>query len=208
MNSTIIVTQREDYINDRNEWRDVLDRALIEFLIKSNLMPYPIPNSLIKKSGDLIFHNWLDELSPRGIVLSGGGDIVDNSLRHITENKLLEWALERDIPILGICRGMQVIAKYFGCNLHRHSNHVNVFHSLVFEENTNLLNLPVFVNSYHEWVIDSCPTNFKIIARSEDGVIEGIQSKDMKILGLMWHPEREDATSKCSNVISNFFDKV
>ena len=100
-------------VNAQNyeEERDALSHDWTSLLEDLGFISVHIPNTL--KNLD----SFLDEMDLDGIVLSGGDNIGDNKKRDETENKILNYALERKIPIIGICRGMQLINKYFGGKL-------------------------------------------------------------------------------------------
>ena len=66
-----------------------------------------------------MLNTFLTELNLKGLVLTGGEDIGKNKNRDQTEVNLLNWALKNSLPILGICRGMQLIAKYKKVKLER-----------------------------------------------------------------------------------------
>ena len=179
---------RRDFINGRNETRAALDERLIEFLDYSGFETVLIHNSF--KDIHSLFR-YLNRNSIEGIVLTGGNDIGNIPCRDQTERWLIEYAMETKIPLLGICRGMQMIGNYFGCTLKKVHGHVNVRHEIVS---------PIYgersVNSYHQYSLKSCPDNFSVTDRSSDGEIESIRSKGGAILGIMWHPEREPSFSE------------
>jgi len=117
-------------------------------------------------------------------VLSGGDDIGKFILRDYCENLIIKFALKKKIPIYGICRGMQILGKFFNVKLLKVKNHVNVNHKIFSKNNVNL------VNSYHNFTLAKCPKNFEIEFMSADEKIESMISKDKKIYACMWHPER------------------
>lgn len=181
----VTVSQRSEFLRSRNEFRDCLDRRFVEFLTCANLTVVPVPNALVSGSdGANVIANWLTRLSPNFIVLSGGGDVGDDILRDKTEKYLIAFAERRQLPLLGICRGMQTLCLQHDCKLEKAFGHVRSRHQLVGEISHE-------VNSYHNFSIDSCPSDFRIIARSEDGCIEAVRHKFLPWEGWMWHPERE-----------------
>ena len=126
----------------------------------------------------------VDECFTSAIVLSGGNDIGLFSLRDKTEYLILDYALEKKIPVLGICRGMQIMSRWAGTKLKRVEGHIRKRHNLKGE-------IKKEVNSYHAYSIAECPKGFKILALSEDGEIEAIRHSSLPLEGWMWHPERE-----------------
>ncbi len=189
----IILTQRVDYKKEYEEHRDAIDQNLIKLIRQLKCLPYTIPNNLFSKKDSNqekknIIDSWVSNMNFSGIILSGGNDLGEYSSRDTTELLLLEYAKNNKIPVLGICRGMQLMAQFFGTGLVKVKNHVAVKNSLKFEEN---ILFPKIVKCFHNYAISSCPKGFKINARSEDGNIEAISHNSLPFEGFMWHPERE-----------------
>jgi putative glutamine amidotransferase len=186
------VTQRVDKVESYDEWRDALDQRLMEWVVQSGFVPIPIPNILIdlnlSDSRQPILENWLSAVQVDAVLLSGGSDIGDIKERDITEKYLLSWAEKYRKPVLGICRGMQMMGIYAGAKLIKTDGHVKTRHQL---HNKKSHPLPESVNSYHNFVLEGCPDAFQILAESEDGNIELIRHKELPWEGWMWHPERE-----------------
>ena len=184
----VAVSQRVDFISTRKEFRDSLDQRLISFLLSASFIPVPVPNGLLiqtrKETNPDLLKNWLQNVLPSAIVLSGGNDIGLFSLRDKTEYLILDYALEKKIPVLGICRGMQIMSRWAGTKLKRVEGHIRKRHNLKGTIRSE-------VNSYHTFSIAECPKGFEILALSEDGEIEAIRHSSLPWEGWMWHPERE-----------------
>jgi microsomal dipeptidase-like Zn-dependent dipeptidase/gamma-glutamyl-gamma-aminobutyrate hydrolase PuuD len=163
----------------------------------------------------------LDHLD--GLILSGGGDINPlllgeepipqlgnvNPLRDAHELLLTQLALDRQIPILGICRGMQVLVAALGGTIHQDMKvcmpDVNLLkhaqtmprttasHSVRFDQGSILRGLfgeGCAVNSFHHQAVATAGEKLKVVATANDGVIEAVESTEYKsVMGVQWHPE-------------------
>lgn len=182
----IIVTQRFDYLSDRDEWRDSVDFRLCEWILRSGYTPFPIPNCI---QSDSEAKEWIDQLDPCGLILSGGGSVLLQDHRSKLEAVLLDSFEAQRLPVLGICRGMQALATRAGIGLVAVEGHVNVHHHLV-SSMADLSAFPAAVNSYHELCIQMVPPDYIVSALSSDGSIEAIKRNSLPWEGWMWHPER------------------
>lgn len=181
----IAVTQRVDRVDSRDETRDALDRRVVTWLSSLGALPYAVPNNLY--SQDLLLC-WLEALSPDAIVLSGGNNIGDCIDRDMTEKFLLDYASNLGLPLLGICRGMQMMVHHVGCKLVPIAGHAGTQHELVHSEE---LTFPFNVNSFHDWTTFSCPDDYEVIATAPDGCVEAVRHRRHSWEGWMWHPERD-----------------
>ena len=191
----VAVSQRVDHYPDRKETRDALDQRLITLLLVAGFIPVQVPNRLYKALPDGRFDHegldgWLAIIKPEAFVLSGGNDIGQSIDRDLTEGWLLEHASQYQKPLLGICRGMQMMAQWGGVGLRPVQEHVRTKHILSGE-------IASEVNSYHSFALASCPVDFKVLATSEDGEIEAIRHHSLAWEGWMWHPEREEYFAAC-----------
>lgn len=182
----LAVSQRVDYLPGRQEFRDSLDQRLIGWLQVVGALPIPVPNRFPREQG---IEAWLAAINPHAIVLSGGNSIGENFDRDTTEAALIDYASASSLPLLGICRGMQMMAHYEGTGLESSPGHAATRHAL---RPLNEAAFPEEVNSYHNWRLASCPRGYAVTAEAEDGGIEAIRHRDLPWEGWMWHPEREE----------------
>ena len=135
---------------------------------------------------------YFKSLSLNVLVLSGGDSLGETIRRDETEYALLEFALKNSVPVIAVCRGMQIAHSYLGGSVLDGdqkfiSTHRATKHDVVFEDG-NVLSL----NSYHNNLINeqTLSPHLSILARcKEDNSIEAFTGKGL--LGIMWHPERE-----------------
>lgn len=183
----IAVTQRVDYLETRKETRDSLDQNLVRFLLHLGAWPLIIPNSLPLNE----LRHYLSHFEIDGVLLSGGNNIGEKLDRDETEHALLSYAQERKLPVLGICRGMQMLAFFSGTSLKKVSNHAKTFHQLQPKLDNDQF-FPKKVNSYHDFSLSKCPDGYHVTTSSQDNEIESIKHKSLNWEGWMWHPERND----------------
>ena len=184
----VAVSQRVDLIEDCEEYRDSLDQNIINFLFLCGFIAVPVPNVPKSSSENLKVEDrielFMEKIEPHAVVLSGGNDIGKNVDRDHTELKILAYAKEKNLPLLGICRGLQMMAYKAGTVATPLVGHVGTRHKIrgeIFGE----------VNSYHNFGILDCPKGYRVISRSDDNSIEAIKHCELPWEGWMWHPERE-----------------
>ena len=179
----IAITQRVDSAENYEERRDALDQNWHTFLHEVDIIALPLPNTPAS------VQTIVSEIKFDGIILSGGNDLAlyggDAPERDETEKILLDHAIKQDIPLMGVCRGLQFIQVAFGATLHRVANHVAVNHKISFDTHADT------VNSFHNFGTTEGVSALVTMAVAEDGVIEAVSHRDHRIHGIMWHPERE-----------------
>ena len=173
----------------RNEFGDKVDSRLIRFVLAAKYLPIVLSNyKVIRRNygwDTSVLNQYLNQVNVDGILLTGGSDFGVDDNRDVTEKAVLSWANQEKLPVLGLCRGMQLMGKLEGGYLEEVSNHVREYHQL-----TGVISSRV--NSYHKFAFRNLPSCFKILATSSDGVIEAFQHRKNNWEGWMWHPEREE----------------
>lgn len=188
---------------------DLLDKVATSYtdsIVEAGGIPVILPNL------EAMLPHYLEMID--GLVIIGGTSDVDPSLygqenqgskdldpeKDRLELKFIEQAIQRQIPIFGICRGLQTLNVYFGGSLIQdlpkdsinhlqypsQSEHV---HSVQIR-GSHLVNEGAYgVNSVHHQAIDRVGEGLFVTAHAEDGVIEMIEHADLPIVGVQWHPE-------------------
>lgn len=177
----IVVSQNVTLLDDRGETRDGLDQRFVEILEAVGFTIFPVPNNIrnVKKM--------LTVIAPDGILLSGGNSLGEEAARDEVEGFLLEYATTHQLPVLGVCRGMQMINRYKGGTIREVSNHANVPHVLRSSISGSETRV---INCYHNYQIDKLGEGAEILGTAEDGCVEAIAIKGHAWTGIMWHPER------------------
>jgi putative glutamine amidotransferase len=189
----IAFTQRLVENESYPEMRDALDVRWAEFCAELHVLPVILPSSFN-------FREYFEAVEISGVVFTGGNDLYSVSKeplslkRDIFETSLLQFAIENNIPVLGVCRGMQLIADYFGATLRNVEGHIASKHEIVVAADCNYFessSSQVIVNSYHSYAVTTLPECLLKAASSKNGIIEAIEHTHLPIAAQMWHPERQ-----------------
>ena len=148
------ISQRVDTAPHYKERRDGLDQRWAPLLEALGFWPVIIPNTLQNVSG------FIKEMGVEGLIFSGGNDLADYAKNGVgislerdqTEEQLIMVALEKQMPVLGVCRGLQFIAHYFGASLLEIDGHVGVEHDIRLDSFVGKHHCRV--NSFHRLGID------------------------------------------------------
>jgi putative glutamine amidotransferase len=189
---------------------DFLKHSYVQYLEKFGLVPILVPNCLADPG--LYFL----ALGVEGLILTGGGDVdparysqENRASREIspqrdqTEAVLVQIAVDRGLPVLGICRGMQALNVYLGGRLVQDipteiggaASHGGGVHPISIRSPRLARVLGserLDVNSYHHQGVtaDGVAPGLEAFALCDDGIVEGIWHPTRPILGVQWHPER------------------
>ena len=180
---------------------DFVDHYWINYFEKKNYVYYQLPNSKKISKKILGIINNIDV-----IILPGGNDIFGkdkySKIRLAVEKNIIYYGLKKNIPILGVCRGMQVINNFFGGKIHRINGHMKKKHNIHMK--TNIFGKSKYiVNSYHNYGINhiSKSKKFNTLATDKNYNIEMFKHQNKKIYGVMWHPERANTFSMLDKII-------
>lgn len=195
-----------------------LHRGYYDAIVEAGGLPVLLPNMHEEKALELL--NSLD-----GLLLSGGNDVEPgffgeapipklgfiNPFRDSLEISLCRQAMKQDMPVLGICRGIQLMniamggtiyqdleSQWTSGKLYKHSQQAPDWygsHEVELEKDSKLIQLlgveKLRTNSFHHQAIKKLAPCFKATAWCGDGVVEGIESPSHTFaVGVQWHPEK------------------
>lgn len=196
--------------------RAYVNRDYVEAVINNGGIPFIIPFSQDKE----VIKEQIKNID--GLILSGGHDVYPLNYGEEPKTKigqvfperdeydfeLLKNAKKRKIPILGICRGLQLMnvfeggslfqdLSYIGNDILKHSQNDRPTlktHSVNIDKSSKLFEIfkvdEFLINSFHHQAINKVAKNFKVVAKAKDGVIEAIEYKNYPFyIGVQWHPE-------------------
>ena len=188
------------------EIRNAIDVMWLDLISSFGYLPVIIP---VSKNLEIdSFLGMFKTESIRGIILSGGDVPSEDDLRSSLEEELILHSIKSNVPLLGVCRGMQSIARYFGIKSVRVDGHVANQHSLLSTKIGDKIfgKISDLVNSFHEFGLRTSDTSieFDILFTDESGqFVEAMRHRKFPTLtGIMWHPERDILMNK------NTFEKV
>ena len=194
-----------------------IENDMAKYITKKGILPVLIPDV-----EDEYFYDILSEMD--GFIFQGGTDLAPETYgekpigkwkgdahRDQYESKILDYAIKNSKPVLGICRGFQLMNVYFGGTLYQDTVTQNpkveqhrsaelydtIKHPIRFVENefldkmySNEIN--PHVNTIHHQAVKNLGNNLTVYAESNDGLIEAFgynKEPEGKVLGVQWHPE-------------------
>ena len=150
----------------RDRAYDSLEHSWYEFLQGHTLVS--IPNRLPIDITDL-----------DALIITGGDN---HPRRNQVEHELANQMCLRNLPVIGVCHGCQLLTEKLGGSVVPVEGHMDSYHEVLYHEQHHL------VNSYHQLRIQQAPTDATVLARDPDGNPEAWILG--KTAGIMWHPER------------------
>lgn len=220
----------------------VINQKLMDFV------PRPAINGVLNAGGIPIslpylpkeeINGLLERLD--GVIFTGGPDVdptfmgeepipelgITNRNRDLFEIALVRTAVAKHVPILGICRGAQIINVALGGNVYQDlasqypGKIFKHYQSAPGDQPTHFVSVNhdsklfktigdnVFVNSRHHQAIKDVPEGLQIVATASDGVIEAIENKDASVQAVQWHPENMwQHDSRQLQIFKDFIDRI
>ena len=219
--------------------RDALTQDYSNAVVQAGGLPVLIPLGTVESGDTSLLRAIYERLD--GVIIPGGGDIhpefygeyiteYDHDISRLRDNAeltLVQWAYEDDCPLLGICRGHQVVnvalggtlihdipSKLNGTGLEHDTAEIaqrsQVRHDVEITPNSRLAEIldttSIGVNSIHHQAVGQLAPPLVATAFSSDGIIEGIEAPDARFLvGIQWHPEAiVDAVPKMRTLFAKF----
>ena len=180
----IVVSMRVDVHQETGLRRDVLDQAWATFLSACGLTAVCVPNNL-RQAQQLLAAGLFQRL-----LLTDGNALIqchgDAPERDQVERFLLNTALQSRLPVMGVGRGMQVLQQHWGVPLQAVKKHVATRQIIHIKGQTEM------VNSQHHWAAMHSVEELPIWAKASDGVVKGVRHTRLPVVGMMWHPHRQD----------------
>jgi N5-(cytidine 5'-diphosphoramidyl)-L-glutamine hydrolase len=204
------LTQRVEDLPDRAERRDALDQQWAVLLEQVGLTPVPVPNLLLDPG------EFVDSMDLALIVLTGGNDLAclpggSNPApeRDATEARILDHAIAVGLPVLGVCRGMQMMIAHAGGTLTRVGGHVRAPHTIELLDDARW---PIrdgrIVNSFHDWGVERDSLgSFVALAVAPDDTVEAACHPELPQVCVMWHPERSPEDSVDLDLINALLER-
>ena len=177
-----------------SQYTQLIARRIRESNVYSEILPWDIDENKIKK------------INPVGIILSGGPESVTDSFTP----RIPQIAFDLNVPLLGICYGMQTLAEQMGGQVIS-SSHKEFGHAeLILKNESNLFK--GLSNNENVWMshgdqVQDLPDNFKLIASTKNAPIAAMQHEAKPIYALQFHPEVTH-TEQGHIVLNNFIFNI
>jgi len=200
----VALTMRITDANGYTEPRDSISHDWLVRLAEWGMMP----QALFNIQADT--NSLLNSMEPDLLILTGGDDIGAYPLRDTAETSYLQSAISSGIPILGVCRGMQIINQFFGGALSTLQNHVNTNHDVFIDQQwQNIYPSRTSVNSFHTQGLSRHDLARELLPMSvdTDGYVESLVHTNLQIAAVMWHPERSGAPPQDRKLLNRLISR-
>ncbi len=222
------------WTKDQDIARQETNNSFVDKLLLLKAMPLMYPQQPNKET--------MEEFISRidGLILAGGADVSTVYYREeatemlqetqynrdTVEMALLNMAIDREIPVFGVCRGMQLINVVFGGTLHQdiyttfdkpflHSDKNNKnyeYHHMIRTVEGSLLRRVLgerdYVNSIHHQGVKDLGRGLKVTAWASDDMIEGVEHERLPIFGTQFHPELDKYNDKYIKIFQEFLNMI
>jgi gamma-glutamyl-gamma-aminobutyrate hydrolase PuuD len=187
------ITQRVRIEAAGTQRLDCLDQAWFELAQQIDVDLMIVPNASSCAA------DWARRRRLDGLILSGGNDLAHLEAarevapeRDATEAAILDIAEKEGFPVLGVCRGMQLINHRFGGRLSKVSGHARQRHAVYPCVEAGVFRGFSEVDSFHDWGITQDDLARPLVAclAAPGGVVEAVRHASLPWFGMMWHPER------------------
>lgn len=211
--------------------RSYVNNDYVRSVIEAGGIPFIIPMN----NDEEVIENQLDLVD--GLILSGGHDVnplLFNEEPHQKlggiyperddfDFKVVKKAMNKNMPIIGICRGHQVINVANGGSLYQDLSLIEgcyikhnqgslpsqATHTVTVEKDSvlgGILGEKTYSNSFHHLAVKDVADGFRIVALAEDGVVEAIEREEKPlVMGIQWHPEMMSGVDKGMMDIFKYF---
>jgi N5-(cytidine 5'-diphosphoramidyl)-L-glutamine hydrolase len=206
------ITMRVDNAVGYDEPRDCLAQEWWNYLLTD--FPHIQWLALPNLGGGIL--EYVKALDVDAFLLSGGNDLGNAPKRDATETAILEISVKQRMPVLGVCRGLQMMNRFFGGGLvddlselcGSSTAHVRKDHSVMItggKFRDILKEQELLVNSYHRQAVTKATlaSGLEAFAISQDGLIEGVHHRDFPMLAIQWHPERNNPAREADRILIN-----
>ncbi len=215
----VAVSQKQEK-NAYGDNIDTLEQNYIQYVQQFGIIPLVVPNTITDVEA------YLDRFPLEGIIITGGNEVDPLSYggtrtegmmlvpeRDKTEKALIDYAIKKKLPLLGICRGMQFLNVYFGGKLINIKQTLGDIHPPRKDHLLDIVDFPLLgkkveVNSYHNYGLTTKELSPQLRAFARCGeLVEGIYHPTLPIVGIIWHPERKSPDEKFNEKLMEWFVK-
>jgi putative glutamine amidotransferase len=218
--TVIALTMRVTFAKNYYEPRLSISFDWMDYILHLGGLPFLIPTKtevceqcFNSSNADILFLTGGDDIQLLKPEHPSSFSSVE-SCRDVSEYKLIELAIKKKIPVVGICRGFQILNLYFGGTLtdlrsqsydHKIGDHpVQIINDKIGER---LGGNEITTNSYHRTGIleKDIASDFEVGGFSDKDIVEVAFHKTLPIIGLQWHPERdENYVSQTTDLLKHF----
>lgn len=180
------------------EQRDALSKDWSDYL--TMIFPQAVLVPIVNQPQ--VVSRIIQDLGIDAVIFSNGGGWEEEPQRDEAEKNIVDYCLEQDIPVLGVCRGLQILNVIFGGKVEKdiskisRENHAVVKHKVFINDKFRKLcgKETITVNSFHNQGVmrEGVAGEFAVFANTKAGVVEGFYHLQKLVMAIQWHPERNN----------------